>query len=199
MSPAYHIYQQSMLAIYPELSSEEWHYLQEHTCLESRKRKTHVLQAGEVQKSIPFVVSGLIRGYYHNEKGEDITISFAKEHGYVTHYAAFLAQTPSQYSFQCLEDSEIIQLPYEAMQAGYRQFQGLERFGRLIAEQILSFQQQRITAFQFLSAEERYLQFLADFPDLFHRVSLSHLASYLGIQRPSLSRIRKQLAEKGTL
>jgi hypothetical protein len=71
---------------------------------------------------------------------------------------------------------------------------GFERNGRLIAEEVLRQQQRRIESFQFDSAEQRYLDFIKEHPELFNRVSLTHLSSFLGIERPSLSRIRKRIA-----
>ncbi|MBL4649747.1 MAG: hypothetical protein JKY03_08450 [Aureispira sp.] len=88
----------------------------------------------------------------------------------------------------------MVTLPYRHIQEGYRRYENLERYGRLIAEEILQQKQQRIESFQFYKAEQRYLQFRDENPSLFNRISLTHLASYLGIERPSLSRIRKKLA-----
>ncbi len=70
----------------------------------------------------------------------------------------------------------------------------IERFGRLIAEAVLKFQQKRIESFLFDTAEARYLEFIKENPGLFNRVSLSHLSSYLGIERQTLTRIRQKLA-----
>jgi CRP/FNR family transcriptional regulator len=105
-----------------------------------------------------------------------------------------LQHKPSRYLFQCLEVSIIISLPFAHIQKGYELFPGFERNGRLIAEEVLMQQQKRIESFQFDSAEQRYLDFVKDYPQLFNRISLTHLSSYLGIERPSLSRIRKKLA-----
>lgn len=82
---------------------------------------------------------------------------------------------------------------YHHIQQGYDQFIGFERNGRLIAEAILQQQQRRIESFQFDSAEQRYLDFIQENPGLFNRISLTNLSSYLGIERPSLSRIRKKI------
>ncbi len=72
----------------------------------------------------------------------------------------------------------------------------MERFGRLVAERVLTNQQQRIESFQFLNAEQRYLEFIETYPELYNRVSLTHLSTYLGIQRQSLTRIRQKLASQ---
>ena len=67
--------------------------------------------------------------------------------------------------------------------------------GRLIAENVLTILNDRVESFLFNTAEERYLKFISENPDLIQRVSLTHLASFLGIERQSLSRIRSKLAK----
>jgi len=69
----------------------------------------------------------------------------------------------------------------------------MEKFGRLVAENIIRILENRMESFHFKNAEERYLDFIKANPNLFNRVSLTHLSTYLGIARPSLSRIRKKL------
>ncbi|MEZ4850548.1 MAG: Crp/Fnr family transcriptional regulator, partial [Bacteroidia bacterium] len=76
----------------------------------------------------------------------------------------------------------------------YDQSKNWERFGRIIAESAYAIATNRFESFLFLSARERYLQMLHDYPRFIHRIPLYHLASYLGIERESLSRIRKELA-----
>ena len=87
----------------------------------------------------------------------------------------------------------MVNLSYHHIQQGYDRLPNLERYGRLIAEEVLMSQQKRIESFLFDNAETRYLDFVRENPDLFNRISLSHLSSYLGIERQSLTRIRKKL------
>jgi CRP/FNR family transcriptional regulator, anaerobic regulatory protein len=95
---------------------------------------------------------------------------------------------------ECLEPYYIVNLSYAYVQQGYNTYPGLQRFGRLIAEAVLTSQQKRIESFLFDHAETRYINFVNDYPDLFNRISLSYLSSYLGIERPSLSKSRKKLS-----
>jgi ABC-type amino acid transport substrate-binding protein len=87
-----------------------------------------------------------------------------------------------------------VTISYKHIQEGYKKFPIFERYGRLVAEAVLKIQQKRIEGFLFDNAETRYLDFIKENPNLFNRVSLSYLASYLGIERQSLTRIRKKLA-----
>jgi CRP/FNR family transcriptional regulator, anaerobic regulatory protein len=182
--------------ICPNLTKDELLYLENGMDIIELPNKHFFIHSGEVQKHIGFVYSGLLRAFYIDNNGNEITIRFTRENGYATDYPAFINKTPSKYYIQCLEPCTLINLSYEYIQKGYTSFAGLERFGRLIAEQVLKSQQKRIESFLFDNAEQRYLNFINENPNLFNRVSLSYLSSYLGIERPSLSRIRKKLAQK---
>jgi CRP/FNR family transcriptional regulator, anaerobic regulatory protein len=179
-----------------KITDEEMFYIGKGLTISEFKTKQYYLKAGQVQTSIGYVVSGLIRSFYIDEKGNEITISFIKENEYATDYGAFIRQKPSKYCFQCLEPSVVVNLFYSEMQEGYNLYKNIERYGRLVTEEVLVQQQTRLESFLFEKAEERYLNFIKRSPDLFNRISLTYLSSYLGIERQSLSRIRKMISIK---
>jgi CRP-like cAMP-binding protein len=158
------------------------------------KHKHFYIHANSVQKELGFIFSGLLRAFYVDHNGNEISVNFIRENRYAIHYSAFIAQAPSKYYFQCIEPSIIVNLSFKHIQQGYDKFPILERYGRLVAEQVLKIQQKRIEGFLFDNSETRYLDFIKENPDLFQRVSISYLSSYLGIERQSLTRIRKKLA-----
>lgn len=82
------------------------------------------------------------------------------------------------------------------MQDSYSKFFTMERYGLLIAEEVLKQHQKRIESFLFEDEEERYLDFIKTFPNLYCRISISALSTYLGIERQSLIRIRKKNCSK---
>jgi len=180
-------------SIYSELDDLEWDYLQRNCELIRLPAKEIIIEEGKIQKNLFFLTSGLVRGFYVDEKGDEITIRFINHTGWITHYSSLVSNTPSKYIFQILEESEMVVLPYHVVQNGYKSFRGLEKFGRLIAENVLITLQSRIEQFQFLNAEERYLSFVEEYPELFGRVSISHLCTYLGMKRQTLTRIRKKI------
>jgi CRP-like cAMP-binding protein len=185
-----------ILHLNPQMNKDALDYLLESCTFSTYKNKDEIIKPLESQRNLYFLTSGLVRGYYIDEKGNDITIRFINNQGWIKPYTALLSNTPSKYTFQCLEECSVINLPFEKINEGYNQFSSLERLGRLIAESVLKTQQARIESFQFLDAEERYLEFLDNYPELFNRVSLSHLCTYLGLQRQSLTRIRKKIASR---
>lgn len=193
MTDNFDAFHRAILHLNPGVTDQEWAYFQQGLTWHSLAAKDFFIEADKPNQWLGFVTSGLIRGYYVNEAGEEITTFFVTENSWVTDYPSLLMRKPSRYNFQCLEPTTLVRVSYGHIQSGYAQFVGFERNGRLIAEEILKQQQQRIESFQFDSAEQRYLDFIRENPSLFNRISLTHLSSYLGIERPSLSRIRRKL------
>lgn len=181
---------------FPSLSLEAKNFTRSILTLKKYNKKEFLYKSGDIQKEIGYVCQGLLRKYYINEKGNKITTGFISKQGYATDYPSFLRQKSTKYYIECLEPSIIIYMPYEKLQESYRKYKGSEMYGRLIAEQVLTRETDRVESFMFLNAEERYLDFLDQNKDISNRISLTHLASYLGIERQSLSRIRGNLVKK---
>lgn len=164
--------------------------------LKEYKKREFIYKSGETQKEVGFVCEGLLRKYYVNEKGSEIITGFISEGGFATDYPSFLRQKPSKYHIQCLEPTIIVNIPYTKLQEAYQKFKDNEMFGRLVAEHVLTRETDRVESLLFDSAQDRYLTFMEQNKDISNRISLTHLASYLGIERQSLSRIRSKLAKK---
>jgi CRP/FNR family transcriptional regulator len=190
------IYLESLRAICPQLTDEELSLFASKLTLKELKKKEFFLQAGKTQKAIGFLSDGLVRSFYVDQAGNEITVGFYAENDYATHYHAFITRQPSQYFIQCLEPTTFLCLSYEDLQWIYQQSPNFERYGRLVAEEILKRQQARIESFIFQTAEERYLDFTRKHPTLFNRISLSQLCSFLGIERQTLTRIRQKIAHQ---
>lgn len=179
-----------------EINELETEFFLERCSIISANKNDVIIEADKKQHSLYFLSTGLVRSYYIDKKGNEITIRFIDSTGWVTHYSSLLTGSASRYYFQCLDKCELIQIPFDHIQKGYKKYSSLERTGRLIAEKILISQQKRIESFQFYNAEQRYEQFVKEYPALFNKITLSHLSSYLGIKRQSLSRLRKNNTHK---
>ena len=193
MENSIEIYHQAIKSLNPNVTDEEWAYFESGLTIRQFKARDFFIKVNKSNQLLGFVTTGLIRGFYIDRLGEEITTIFVKEYEWVTDYPSLLNYKPSRYNFQCLEPTTIITINFDHIRNGYNRFIGFERNGRLIAEEILKRQQKRIESFQFDNAEQRYLDFVKENPQLFNRISLTHLSSYLGIERPSLSRIRKKI------
>lgn len=187
-------YLNSVKSICPRLSGEELEYFKIGLKITKLQPKHFFIHANSLQQELGYVYTGLLRAFYVDENGNEITVNFIPENRYATHYSAFISKTPSKYYFQCLEPTILVTLSFEHIQGGYEKHSNIERYGRLVAESVLKYQQKRIESFLFETAEKRYLDFIQENPNLFNRISLSHLSSFLGIERQTLTRIRQKLA-----
>lgn len=189
------IYFDLFMEQFPDLSKDAAEFTRSFLILQKYEKKAFLFKSGEVQKELCYVCKGLLRKYYINEKGNNITTSFICERGYATDYPSFLRQIPSKFYIECLEPSVMIKMPYKKLQEAYLKYKESEMYGRLMAEKVLTKETDRLESFLFQNAEERYLSFLENNKEMINRISLSHLASYLGMKRQSLSRIRSKLAK----
>lgn len=147
---------------------------------------------GQISNEIGFINKGLFRIYYLLDEKE-VNTNFIFEGEFVVEYQSFLLQRPSRYYIQALEDCEIITFSSEALQKAYSSSPNWERFGRIIAEKLYVDATERGEEFLFLTGEQRYKNLLKKRPKVFEKVPLYHIASYLGIERESLSRLRRKI------
>ena len=137
------------------------------------------------------------RSYIINPiSGEEKNVFFFSKNGFVSAYKSFVNQIPCEYYTEALTDAHIMCINIFDLQKLYKQSHEWECFGRLAAERAATIVIARVESFLLKTPEERYLDLIEAHPDLYEKVPLYHISSYLGIQGPSLSRIRKRLANK---
>lgn len=189
------IYLKHIKNVCPELTGDELEKFSKELTVNKYNKNDFYITAGQIQNQGGFLISGLIRVFHTDELGNEKNIYFVPENDYTFHYASFMDNKPSPLSFQCLEPSIIVSFPVFHLQKSYEEFPKFDRYGRLIVEQKLKQQQERLESFLFQSAEQRYLDFINQYPQLFNRISISQLCSYLGVERQTLTRIRQKLAQ----
>jgi CRP/FNR family transcriptional regulator, anaerobic regulatory protein len=190
------IYLESIKNICPDLSETELSQFSKGLSVTELNKNDFYISAGQIQKQGGFLVKGLIRAYYTDDFGNEKNIYFIPENDYTFHYASFMAQKPSPLTFQCLEPSKIVNLPLDHLRNAYNEIPKFDKYGRLILEEKLRIQHERLESFLFQNAEKRYLEFINQYPQLFNRITISQLCSYLGVERQTLTRIRNKIAKK---
>lgn len=159
------------------------------------KKKQLLLKEGDICDFTCFIARGCVR-YFHNIDGEEHTGQFFFENAWYTDYESFLTGKPSAQNIEALEATDLLILKKTDLYALYDANPRLERFGRLMAEQAYLGARRRNESLTNQSPEERYLKLIQQRPKVFERIPQHYIASYLGIQPQSLSRIRKRLARK---
>jgi CRP-like cAMP-binding protein len=156
------------------------------------KKRQFIVQPNFIVKNRNWVLEGAFRAYVVDDTGKDSTISFAIEDWWITDYNSYILQKPATMFVVALEDSRILELSYENEAMLKQSSQHFETFFRIRAERTAAFMQQRIISNLTQSAEERYDQFIAQYPHIVQRVPQYALASYLGMTTEFLSRIRNR-------
>lgn len=148
-----------------------------------------------VCRYLGFIINGVFRSYIIDDKtGEDKNIFLYASNGFVVTFKSFVEQVPCNYHTQAMTDATVLCIGLQDLQALYKRSHAWERFGRLLAQEAFNIVIQRTEGFLFKSPEERYIELIQQHPDIFNSVPLYHISSYLGIQGPSLSRIRKRIS-----
>ena len=150
-----------------------------------------------VCNDLGLIVKGIFRIYYRDpDTKEDKNIFFFSENQFVVSFRSFVSRSACWYFIEAMEDAEIFFISYQDLNNLYETHPTWAKFGRLLAELFFKIAQTRTEEFIFFSHEERYKRLLHEHPDIINRIPAYHIASYLGITNPSLSRIRKRIESK---
>ncbi len=150
------------------------------------------IRAGETPNKLAFVNSGLFRYFYMNDKGQEYTKGIITESQFISSYSAMILQTKSYFFIEALEDSEILVIPYIKWNKLLESDPFWMRFLLKFIEKGFIKKEKRERDLLLLDAESRYSDFLKEYPAMDKRIKQNIIASYLGIQPESLSRIRKK-------
>lgn len=153
----------------------------------------YIVQQGDICKCSNFILSGCTRTFYVDDKGQEHIIMFAVEDWWTSDIGSFITQTPADYNVQCLENTAVIQFLYDNQDELYDDIPKLERLFRKMLERALVASQKRIVRNFSLTAKEQYLHFKQEYPKIEQRIPQYMLASYLGITKEFLSKIKSQL------
>lgn len=154
------------------------------------KKKSFLLQAGQVCKHFAFVLKGALRMYSVDNKGGEHLLSFGVENWWIGDRESCVMLTPSPYYIDALEDSELLLITHAQMQQLIRTVPAMAELMRELDRRHEIASQKRLHAVISCTAEERYAAFAAQHPDYLNRFPHHMIASHLGILPETLSRIR---------
>lgn len=152
------------------------------------------VKQNKVCKHIAFIVKGTLRTYYLNEKAEETTSCFCTENNLTTSYKSFILQKPSNLVLQAIEDTQLLVINYENIQKLYTKSAAWQTIGRAVAEKEYIVMEQYASILNNETAKEKYLRLLNEQPAVLQKAKIEDIASYLGVTRRTLSRIRKEIS-----
>jgi len=177
-------------------TTEEQAIIKTYLTPKKLRRKQYLLQEEDVCKVIAFVEKGALRAYTVDEKGAEHIIQFALEGWTISDLYSFLTGEPATYNIDALEDSELVLISKQAQEELMKQVPKYETYIRLQLTGAYIAMQRRLTSIISMPLEERYTNFIAQYPTIAQRVPQHMLASYMGLTPETLSRVRKKMTQK---
>ena len=157
------------------------------------KKGTMLISEGRTSKYSYFLETGIIRCFIVNLHGDEVTTRFFSAPDFFNDYLSFFKQKPSQENYELITDCDIYRINFENVQHCFHNIPEFREWGRMLLTLNYAFINKRMIAFHKETAQERYLKLKNNHPEIIEKVPLQLIASYLGITKYSLSRIRKEL------
>lgn len=157
------------------------------------KKGTILSPSGKIPEYHNFIVSGYMRNYYVDEKGQEVTTDINDGPRFFTSYHAFAQRTISNENLHCITDCELLQVSRDDVDLMAKTGITNLDYTVQILQQQLEKNKQRALDLANLSAEERYIKMIKNHPTIIQNIPLKYIASYLGLNAGSLSRIRKEV------
>ncbi|MFA9466212.1 MAG: Crp/Fnr family transcriptional regulator [Velocimicrobium sp.] len=152
--------------------------------------KDIILHEGEKSLNLYYILDGIVRGYYIDNQGNDITKCFSCENGFFSSEGLRTGGL-SSFTIECLEVCQCIRIPYYLIYEIIQKDENLKEILNTLYIIEVEKLEKRAKNLMLMNAEERYIDFSNQYPELFRRIDLQYIASYIGIRAASLSRIRK--------
>lgn len=184
------------LAKHISLSSSEFDKFIEPFKLKIIKKKEFYLQQGEVCKYEAFVIKGLFKIYYLDNKGSENIINFAASDWWLGDIDSFNNETPSKLFIEALEDSEIFIINKYDKEVLYEELPKVEKLFRIMGQKAMVALQRRVIDSISKTADLRYVDFIEKNSSIAQRLTNLQIAAYLGISHEFLSKIKKKISAK---
>ncbi|HEA21365.1 hypothetical protein LCGC14_0708420 [marine sediment metagenome] len=156
------------------------------------QKKQQILEQGKLCKRIYFVESGSLRAFNIGVDGKTSTIMFAVKDWWITDMNAFVKKCPSLFYIEALETSKVVALEFDALERLCETVPKLERFFRILFQNAYIREQQRALQSISMTTDQRYRQFIMNYPAIVQKVTQKQIASYLGITPEFLSAIKNK-------
>jgi CRP-like cAMP-binding protein len=176
------------------LNQQQIDLISKKTSVLELPKDSYFSEAGKVAQQVGFVLEGVMRVCYYNNKGEEITKYFPVENNLVVDLESFENDICSNVYVQAITNCRILVFSKKDWEELLDTIVGWDAIVHKVISKTLRQKMERISTLVAEDATTRYLTFLKNFPNVINRVPLSYVASYLGITQSSLSRIRKNIS-----
>lgn len=184
------------LRSWTDISDEEMGRIRAASVEKKIRKWRSILHDGEVWKFNCFITSGCFRLYRFSPDGTDHTLRFGIENWWITDQESYNQEKPSDCNIEALSSGTVILWNKPTWEELLHTIPALKTFQEQLFARSLEMSNRRIYSLISNSAEEKYLEFIKTYPHVFNKVPLHMVASYLGISRETLSRVRASFLKK---
>lgn len=177
---------------YAKLTEEEWNAFKSILKYEKVKKKTRIIEMGQVSRKMYFVKKGSLRLYYYKE-GEEVCGKFFFENELAGSFESYIKQVPGLQVIETLENTELISFNYDDQQKVFQKYPVFYKLFLNLLQESFGQVQKLTTLYILTDPLERYLYLIKAYPQIVARLPQKYIASFLGITPFSLSRIRKRI------
>lgn len=183
----------NLILQFGDLNKQQIEFLLSKVEMLEFKKHEYLSEAGKVPRYVAFVVEGVFRFCYYNNKSEEITNYFVDEGNFVVDNEKFESQIAASEYVQAVTDCKVLVFSKKSWDEISNTIVGWEMMKAKMVKKCLTLAMERRSPLISEDATTRYLSFIKAFPNLINRISLSYVASYLGVTQQSLSRIRRSI------
>ena len=178
------------------LTPEEQEFMLHYLTPKKLRKKQYLLQEGDVCKSICVVEKGALKAYVVDETGQERITAFALEGWTMGDLYSFIKQEPATLNIDALEDCELVLISKIAHDELLQKMPKYETYFRILMTDAYMALQKRTTNMISLPLEERYMALTDMYPNLVQRVPQHMIASYMGLSKETLSRVRGRISNQ---
>ncbi len=180
---------------YVDFTDAEIELIVSKMAFKTYQRKEFIISEGQVCKHKFFILDGLVRSFYFDEKGKEKIIQFALENWWISNMESFVLETPSTTAIQAIEKTTLLSISKNDLEQLYNKIPKLERFFRMLTENMLIAIQRRSDFYLQMKSKDLYQQFVKLHADFAQRIPQYMIASYLEITPEYLSELRKNQSD----
>lgn len=179
-----------------DFNDHELALIEKVALLKTVRKRQLLLKEGQIAHHNIFIVKGCVRLFSVSPDGAEHTVRFAIENWWISDYESYYSEQPSKYNLEALEDCELILIPKTALELLYTAIPKFKNLTDKWETTCASISQGRIHSIISETAEQKYEWFIKNNAQIFNRVPLHMIASYLGISRETISRVRRHFVKQ---
>ena len=179
-----------------QLSANDKKLLKDYFTPQHLRKKDHFLKEGDVCRYKGFIVKGAMRQYSSDERAKEHILNFYVENWWPSNRESYFTGTISETTIDAWEDTDLLVLDRQHLEL-VEEIEAVKKLKVYLDENMAAAYQKRTLASISLPADLRYKDITIRYPEFVERFPQHMIASYLGITKETLSRIRRKLDDHG--